>query len=321
MSNIDQDIYRDIFFSHSAEARSRAIENGGRFAYYTTSATAHLILENKELWMRNTAVMNDFTEVAHGLNCLIRSYQSSAGDELKAAMNGCFPGVSSEWSALFDSWIPIIRRNTYILSVSEHPRTEDQYGRLSMWRAYGGNAGVAFVFNGGPMFRPSDALRAYSSPVAYLGSDGVAEEMRKIASGLRTHASYVRQQGKEWLKSGMFEAFRFAAICTKHPAFLEEREWRVVSTQVLHESVRLKPTPEIIGGVTQLLLKLKLADLPEEGLTGLTIPDFLERVLIGPCEHPEVIAASLTDLLESAGVENAKEKIHITGVPLRPNQR
>ncbi len=321
MSNIDQDIYRDIFFSHSAEARDRAIQNGGRFAYYTTSSTAHLLLKNKELWMRNTAVMNDFTEVAHGLDCLISSYHSSAGDELKAALDGCFLGISSEWASLFDSWIPIIRRHTYILSVSEHPQTEDQHGRLSMWRAYGGNAGVAFIFNGGPMFRPSDALKAYSSPVAYLEPDGVAAEMRKIALGLRTHTLYVQQKGKDWLKNGMFEAFRFAAICTKHPAFLEEREWRVISTQVLHESERLKPTPEIIGGVTQLLLKLKLVDVPEEGLTGLDIPDFLDRVLIGPCEHPEVIAASLINLLESAGVEGASKKVHITGVPLRPNQR
>lgn len=190
-----------------------------------------------------------------------------------------------------------------------------------MWRAYGGSAGVAFIFNGGPMFRPSNALKAYSSPVAYFGPNGVAEEMRKIASGLRTHRDFVSQQGKEWLKHGMFEAFRFAAICTKHPAFLEEREWRVVSTQILHESERLKPTAEIIGGVTQLLLKLKLEDVPEEGLTGLTIPEFLDRVLIGPCEHPEVIAASIASLLESAGVANPEKIIHITGVPLRPNQR
>jgi Protein of unknown function (DUF2971) len=321
MSNKDQDIYSDIFFSHAVKERQRVIDGGGRFAYYTTSATAHLILTNKELWMRNTAVMNDFTEVAHGLNCLINSYKSSAGDELKAAMDDCFPGVSSEWESLFNSWIPTIKQHTYILSVSEHPRTEEQYGRLSMWRAYGGNAGVALIFNGGPMFRPSNALKAYSSPVAYFGPDGVAEQMRKIASGLRTHSSYVQQQGKERFKYGLLEAFRFGAICTKHPAFREEREWRVVSTQILHESDRLKPTPVVIGGVTQLLLKLKLEDVADEGLTGLTIPDFLDRVLIGPCEHPDVIAASLINLLESAGVENASTKVHITGVPLRPNQR
>lgn len=321
MNETEQEIYRDIFFSHSAGARNRAIKSGGRFAYYTTSATAHLILKNQELWMRSTAVMNDFSEVAHGLDCLISAYKSVSGKELKAAMDACFPGVSSEWSTLFNSWIPTIKRHTYILSVSEHPQAEDLHGRLSMWRAYGGNSGVAFIFNGGPMFRPSDALKAYSSPVAYLAPAGIAEEMSKIAAGLREHSAYVQQQGREWLKRGMFEAFRFAAICTKHPAFLEEREWRVISTQLLHESERLKPIPEIIGGITQLLLKLKLQDVPEEGLNGLTIPDFLDRILIGPCEHPDVIAASLTSLLKSVGVKNAEQRVHITGIPLRPNQR
>lgn len=278
MSDTDQDIYRDIFFSHSAEARARAIANGGRFAYYTTAAAAHLILKSRELWMRNTAMMNDFTEVEHGLRCLIDAYGSSAGNELQDAMNTCFPGFSSEWSALFNSWIPIIKRHTYILSVSEHSESEALYGRLSMWRAYGGSAGVAFIFHGDPMFRPSDALKAYSSPVAYLAPDGVAAEMKKIAASLRQHSQYVQQQGSEWLRHGMFEAFRFAAICTKHPAFLEEREWRVVSTQILHESDRLKPTPELVGGLPQLLLKFKLEDVPEEGLYGLSIPECLDRI-------------------------------------------
>jgi hypothetical protein len=145
--------------------------------------------------------------------------------------------------------------------------------------------------------------------------------MKKIAAGLRQHVAYVQQHGREWLKRGMFEAFRFAAICTKHPAFLEEREWRVISTQVLHESDRLKPIPELIGSVPQLILKLKLENVPEEGLYGLSMSEFLDRILIGPCEHPEIIAASLASLLSSRGIDNPEKKIHITGVPLRPNQR
>lgn len=321
MNDSEQDIYRDIFFPQSAAARNRAIENGGRFAYYTTASTAYQIIKNQELWMRNTAVMNDITEVAHGLQCLIDAYHSAAGEELKAAMNACFPGIASEWGSLFNSWLPIIKSNTYILSVSEHEKQDDLYGRLSMWRAYGASAGVAFIFNGGPMFRPSNALKAYSSPVAYLEPDGVAAEMRKIAAGLRMHVAHVQREGREWLKNGMFEAFRFAAICTKHPAFREEREWRVVSTQILHESERLKPTPELIGAVPQLVLKLKLEDVPSEGLHGLAMPEFLDKILIGPCEYPEVIAASLAAELKLRGFEAPEKRIHITGVPLRPNQR
>lgn len=316
----DQEIFRDIFSSSSFEARQKITEKG-RFAYYTTASTAHLILRNQELWMRNTAIMNDFTEVEHGLRCLIAAYTSPAGDELIAAMDSIFPGVSSEWSALFNSWIPVIKNNTYILSVSEHLQSEDLHGRLSMWRAYGGNAGVAFIFNGGPMFRPSDALKAYSSPVHYLDHDGVIGEIKKITKGLLQHSEYLKKKDKELLKNAMFETFRFAAICTKHPAFLEEREWRLISTQLLHNSNRLKLSPELIGGVSQLVLKLKLENVPEEGLYGVSIPEVVDRILIGPCEHPEVIASSMASLLELNGVENPWAKIHITRVPLRPNQR
>ena len=265
--------------------------------------------------------MNDFSEVTHGLDCLAEAYSLTPGDELREAMEMCFSGVSSEWSKLFNSLIPTIRRDTYIISVSEHSKADDDFGRLSMWRAYGGDTGVAFIFNGGPMFRPSDALKAYSSPVAYLGADGVGLTMKDIAAGLRQHKAHVKKQGKQWLIDGLFEAFRFAAICTKHPAFSEEREWRVISTQKLHSSDRLKPVPEVIGGITQLLLKLELKDVQDEGLYGITIPKFLDQILIGPCEHPEVIKASLTSLLESAGVKNAEHRIRITGIPLRPNQR
>ena len=321
MSDTDQDIYREIFFSSSANARDRAVKSGGRFAYYTTSATAHLILKNKELWMRSTGVMNDFSEVTHGLDCLVRAYNSTPGNDLKKAMEMCIPGVSAEWTDLFNSLMPTIKHHTYIISVSEHSVDDDLYGRLSMWRAYGGNSGVAFIFNGDPMFRPSNALKAYSSPVAYLDADGVGLAMSHITAALRKHSTYVRQRGKQWLIEGMSEAFRFSAICTKHPAFSEEREWRVTSTQVLHTSERLQPISEIVGGITQLLLKLQLQDAPEEGLYGITLPDFLDRILIGPCEHPDVIAASLCSLLKSGGVKNAEDKIHITGIPLRPNQR
>jgi hypothetical protein len=46
----------------------------------------------------------------------------------------------------FNEWWAHIRVNTYISSISEHEDSEDQHGRLSMWRAFGGTfAKVAIV--------------------------------------------------------------------------------------------------------------------------------------------------------------------------------
>jgi hypothetical protein len=317
----DQDIFRQIFFPDTIKAKQRVIENGGKFAHYTTAATAQLILKNKELWMRSTAMMNDTMEIEHGLKGLNEFYNSQAGTMLKAAIDECFPGLSNELTTKFNDHVPTIKKHTYILSVSEHSESENEFGRLSMWRAYGGNAGVALIFNGGVILRPSNALNAYSYPVAYRTSDGIAEELKKITLGIRQHKDYVRSLGREKLIETMLESFRFATICTKHSAFLEEREWRLISTQVLHKSERLSPVCEVIGGIPQLLLKLKLEDHVEEDLYGLTMPSFLDRILIGPCEHPETIKAALSSLLAESGIPDPDSRIHITNVPLRSNHR
>lgn len=315
------DLILKIFMPYAFESHRRALETGGRFVYYSSAETAYQILKNQEIWMRNTAVMNDYLEVKHGLGCLVQAYESDQGKKLQDAMNHCFPDISIELEQQFKQWRPHIERDTYVLSVSEHLPEEDHLGRLSMWRAYGGNSGVALVFNGGPMLRPSDAIGAYSSPVAYFDVEDVAEQLGKIAEGILQHVSEIQSQGKDWLKWRMFESFRFAAICTKHPAFKEEREWRVVSTQVLFQSDRLKPVCEVIGGVPQMLLKLKLQDIPDKGLHGLSMPVFLDRVLVGPCEHPEIVAAAMTTLLKELDIPNAEEKVHVTGVPLRLGHR
>lgn len=69
------------------------------------------------------------------------------------------------------------------------------------------------------------------------------------------------------------------------------------------------------------MLKIKLADHPDKGLVGLEPARLIDRVLIGPCEHTEVIGQALWQALDSAGVPNPGDKITHTGIPLRPNQR
>ena len=141
--------------------------------------------------MRSTAVMNGVTAVTDGLDCLIRAYSSEPGAQLKEAIDACFSRFLSELTNLFGSWIPTIKQ-TYIISVSEHPREEDPYGRLPMWRAHGGHTGVAFIFNA-PLARHSEALKAYSGPVAYFAGDRVAVDMSKIAAHLREQSELCRR--------------------------------------------------------------------------------------------------------------------------------
>lgn len=313
--------YRETFFPYAADAIERAAASGGRFVYYTSAATALQVLRNREIWMRNTMVMNDFSEVDHGIQCLISAYRSDAGARLDAVLDGQFPGLSQEIKDQFNAWVPGIRRATFVACISEHPSVEDQHGRLSMWRAYGGNAGVALVLNGGVLFRPSDALAAYSSPVAYLDDAGIADQLRRVAERMAANTQLLESLGRDGLREAMFHMLRFGAVCTKHPAFWEEREWRVVASPPIQSSPLLQPVLEVIGGIPQQVLKIPLRDHPAKGLFGLEPNDLLDRVLIGPCEHSSVIFPALLEAMTSAGVANPASKIFETGIPLRPNQR
>ncbi len=317
---IEADIKR-TFFPRTVEAEARVRAQGNRFVYYTTASTALQIIEKGEIWMRNTMVMNDFSEVAHGLACVAQAYDASAGKALRALLDKEYAGVSEEIEHLYNSWVPGFRKDTFVTCFSEHLQEDDRNGRLSMWRAYGGTAGVALVLNGDVFFKKSTALAVYSSPVSYMGDDSFDEALTAVAHNVSKNSALLRHLGRDFLKNTMFTMLRFAAVCTKHPAFLEEKEWRVISSPSIQKSPLLPICLEAVGGIPQKVLKIRLEDHPDKGLVGLKPELLLNRVLIGPCEHAEVVSQALAVALKNAGVQNPESFIHQTGIPLRSNQR
>ena len=251
-----------IFFPYT-ELKTREVTSaGGRFVYYTTAETATCILRNKQILMRNTAAMNDYLEVEHGFDCLNASYKAAPGITFNAVLNACFPGLADEVQNFFNGWLPSIRRDTYITSVSEHLPEEDQHGRLSMWRAYGGQSGVALVINGAVMFGESNALNVFASPVAYLTPDAFALQLETIAKNMESEVDYIKSLGQETVKQIAFTMLRFAVLCTKHPGFHEEREWRVVASPVIHPTQHATFAVEVIRGTPQVVLRLDLKNQP-----------------------------------------------------------
>lgn len=261
--------------------------------------------------------MNDYAEIEYGFGCLNKALKEEPGDALKAALDSIHPGLSAESIDRFNAWLPGIRRDTFITCVSEHLDREDQHGRLSMWRAYGGRDGIALVLNGAPMFSESQALAAYSSPVAYLDEEGVAKHMTELAENVQANAARLGSIDRAHVLGSMFEVFRAAVLCTKHPGFSEEREWRIYANPVIQSSPHLVQDVAVVRGTPQVVLKLPLNDFPDEGLTGLDLPQLLDRIIIGPCEFPEVSYRAFWQLLKDNGVEEPNSKIFVSGIPLR----
>ena len=306
-----------IFHPFAFERQTAVQSHGTRFVHYTRADSAMNILRTKEVWMRKTSCMDDFMEVEHGLECLLAAYRGKQGNRFKTALEGMFQGICKEIEELFNGWMPYFQTDTYITCFSEHLDVEDTSGRLSMWRAYRETTGVALVMNNGPFLRPSEALKAYTSPVAYLTDKEFEKELGKIACALETNSEFLRGQDRQAIVGYVFNAFKFASLCTKHPGFREEREWRVVYSPKLEKSDRLVRDIQVIGGTPQPIYKIPLQNVPEEGFVGAEIPELVDRIIIGPTQYPVAACEAFEDLLSEAGVDDPASRIFVSDIPLR----
>ena len=221
-----------VFHPYAWQKYHRTVEQRTRFVHYTSADTVMRIFQTQEVRMRNATCVNDFMEINHGFDCLQSAYKSNK-EKLQAILDGLFPGFCTKLEERFNEWLPHFRSDTYIACVSEHGSEEsgdeeDEIGRLSMWRAYGGITGVAVVMNGAPFLGSSSALNAYTSPVAYFSEASFGREFSKLLDGFAANAEMLGTLGEEQVLRNIFEAFRCALVCTKHPGFREEREWRVI---------------------------------------------------------------------------------------------
>lgn len=260
--------------------------------------------------------MNDFMEVEHGFDCLNAAYKKRK-DRFSEIFESAFPGFSKKLEDRFNGWLPHFRSDSYITCISEHDKEEDITGRLSMWRAYGRAAGVAVVLNSAPFLAPSDALKAYTSPVAYLDAKMFDVHFGEVLDRIAKKFAIMQTLGEELLLGYMFEVFRMAILCTKHPGFKEEKEWRVIYTPTYQKSDHLLFDVQSINGIPQPIYKVPLRDIPDESLIGIEIPSLIERVIIGPTQFPVAIRDAFISKLENVGVKDARTKIFISDIPLR----
>lgn len=316
---------------------NKAIEEQADFAYYTTAETLIKIIEGKCIYMRNAKVLNDISEIKLGYAYLRESIARAEGDMLFAALRNINPSLDKE--RLFEDYFdnlhyPTIANNTYILSLSDHTKaTSPNLGTLAMWRAYGGDAGVALIVEGKKTaFVDSDAIDAWTYPVQYVecgpnyefGKDSwLSTEFRSIAMKLDSNRDVLKNVEQERLIGHLMRAFNLAIVRTKHIAFSEEHEWRVIRTQGWKDNVKAGiPTTVTIGGVPQKVVKIGLvnhADATPNALN-LELGNIIKKILVGPCVHADIIRESIIERLTAAGVPNADQRVVITNIPYRRNR-
>ncbi|HKT20206.1 MAG TPA: DUF2971 domain-containing protein [Stellaceae bacterium] len=307
-----------IFFTHAKGRRDRLIQENLRLVHYTTAENAVNIIRSKTFWMRDTRSMTDFREVEHGYAKLFEYFTQKSGkrDAFCAALDRHFADAGREALKRFDDWWAHIRTTTYICCFSEHSKGEDAYGRLSMWRAYGPKAGIAMVFRV-PDSYSSTPLNVYLSPVAYLENDEFWRQLDDVTERINAAGEMLKGLNRDIFVFAAYRMLVMATLSLKHPAFLEELEWRLIHLPFETPSPYVKSETATISDVPQVIYKLSLENHPAEGITGITLPELLDRVIIGPTQYPGPIYTSLAKELSDAGVPDIATKIAFSGIPLR----
>lgn len=279
--------------------------------------------------LRNSALMNDFSEVRHGWECLKGAYNSSLGERLRSCLSQIQEDLPEVFESNFNDRIFGILNETYLMSMSEHGDSdghEDHFGRLSMWRAYAPKNGIAFILNNAPFVCESNALGAYTSPVNYAMPDEFNVAFEEVICSLEQNIGAIAPLGGHFAHEMLMTAFRFAVQSTKHPSFKEEKEWRVIycpntpgADEVLTDAQRSRVPSEIIslGGVPQRVYSISFTDYPDEGFVGATPPALIDRILVGPSSDSNMIAHAFVSELQRLNVPDAESRVIVTGIPLR----
>jgi hypothetical protein len=301
------------------EREKQLAASTNRLVHYTTAHVAHSILDKREIWMRNAQTMNDFSEINHGLACLQAATAAGLTNKLAALLDAIHPGTWAEVDRIFTGWRPSLQFNTFMTCASEHlgaENDEDRLGRLSMWRAYGGHNGVALILNPAFLGNP-DMGNIHTSPVLYADAPKFCQEFERSLTELASITDLLANMPQQILVLNAFGMLRFSILCTKHPGFWEEREWRVIYTPQMGLSPYVNEEFETIGGVPQVVHKIQLANDLTKGIRGLDPVDLIEGVLIGPTQFRMTLAESFHKVMVKAGIENPGLRLRFSDLPLR----
>jgi hypothetical protein len=294
-------------------------DNVGRFVHYTSAEAALKIIATKRLWMRSTTCMIDYKEVDHGHDLLVEYFQKDGKrEEFCNICNSIVPGVAKEVVETFDKFWNDIRVKTYITSVSEHDTSEDNLGRLSMWRAFGSHPRVALVFDV-PWHTPATlALGITFSPVSYLNGTVVHEMLERVVGNIAREKDFLAALPVGEFRAMLFQVLLSGVSCLKHEGFKEEREWRGVYTTAFGaNSALLETGVECIGGVPQILHKIPIDGSVSPDLGDLDIAKTLSRVIVGPTQFGWVMYEAFVAALEAVGIKDAGAKVWTSNLPIR----
>ena len=183
-----------------------------------------------------------------------------------------------------------------------------------MWRAYGD---VALILNNTPLTVVTDRLGVYSTPVHYLDQVGAEARLQTVAQAITANVDFLRGLGEQSFISNTVYMVFMAAIGTKAPRIFRRKEWRIFFRPTEHPNSILTRRVVVIDNVPQVIWGLPLRHDPDNDLHRADIPSLLDKIIVGPTPYPYVSARAFVELMERADVDQARDKVVVSEIPLR----
>ncbi len=314
------EVIRKILFPHYNKKISTLEKDNTYLSYYCDADTAVKVFKTQTIWMRNIRCMNDYKEVQHGWHCFKKIWNKD--NDFYNTLQRAQPEFVTKINEKLEHIEQFTNLHTYLTCFSEHSLDEDKRGKLSMWRAYGKENGIALVIKNTPFIEINESYNnLYTSPVAYFDEAKTENYINTIGKELIKFEDELKNTAFKELDSIFTEFLLFSIICNKHPGFKEEKEWRAIympyNKDLENPNILRKNTT--INNVPQMIFELPLyKKLPSHG-EGYSLNDIIEAVIIGPTNYPFVIFDSIADAMTKAGIENANQKIKFSDIPYRNN--
>jgi hypothetical protein len=291
-------------------------------AHYTTVATLEQILSKEEFWFSNPLFMNDLNEMRFGIVEGMNLFMTS--NEIEAAAGS--PERAQILREAFQSYYRNLENedaiDTYVFCLSEH-KPDDYDGRLSMWRAYGGQGnGAALVLNIEPLKAQNAHVPLLLSKVVYATHNKQRELLTVLLHDWIEVLKEINPPDQS-LYIAAYNAFiliKYFALTTKHVAFEEELEWRILYTPETDVLGELKDSLSYNIGIRGVEPKLKFKITPLEGLNlpNMSLATFLDRIILGPTVSQPLAVKSIERMISRLGKPQFVEKVHPSSIPFRP---
>ncbi|MDH2346489.1 DUF2971 domain-containing protein [Bradyrhizobium sp. SSUT77] len=299
------DVYRDIQLPQT-------------LYHYTDAGGLKGIVESGLLRATHLAFMNDASEYLHAVSLLAREIDQALLSESDPLRISLLKEVKDPVSLAGPQHV-----GPYFVSC-----LSSEENSLNQWRAYGrGEGGYSIGFDLVKLNQDVLGLDGVLAPVIYEPSRQLALVQKLLQWGLSEYQKVAAtipindrdEHRRDWAHMFLWRATA-AAPLIKNPAFVEEREWRIIFRPAWKEQVRLLPRSTGLAPFVELKLGAPAAEISSERLKHLgraSLPDRLPitKLWSGPGRATDTSLLAGRTLLEQMGYDGVS--LEASKIPFR----